>query len=421
MINQIKDLIVTDTGKDTAVVFTGTIINAAVGGIFFIIAPRILGPADFGLFAVVSSTGILLASLANFGIDTGILKFVNYANKLQSARILKLALSSYLVIGISLAIFGLLISPPLAAFLGYKQLAPLLRIAFAGTLLILLTDFFVAALQTKREFLKASLVNISSNIVRLLILLLAAYFFVINLYFLTILFFAVILISVLIGKIFVPLNFLDAKNYHKEFGNFFGFNFWIAASIVISTIPFDNYLLVKIVGATATGIYAAPYKLISIVDQLAGNFSRVLASRFSSFSNHQEAKIYALKTIPIILVLFGGIALGSVIAGPLVNLLLGDQYQESVKVFRILSLGFAFYFTNTTAVSLIIYYLGKSKETFLITLAVKLFLLFSSIILIMKFKELGAATAFLVSAIISTVLFNLYAVWQLKKANNGQH
>jgi len=75
MIQYFKNLLLSDTGKDTGIVLAGTLINVIVGGLFFILAPRILGPADYGLFATVVATGLMAAAIANFGIDTGILRF----------------------------------------------------------------------------------------------------------------------------------------------------------------------------------------------------------------------------------------------------------------------------------------------------------------------------------------------------------
>lgn len=415
-INSLKS----ETGKDASIVFAGTLINVIVGGLFFVLAPRILGPSDYGLFSVVLATGLMVLNLANFGIDTGILRFIKPKQEESNQKYLKLAFKAYLGLGLLIFFLGYVLSPALSQLLNVPQTQNLMRIALSATIFSLLGNFFVAVLQTRKQFIKASMVNVSSNTARLVILVIASYFITVDLSFLTILTYAVTILYIIFGKMFVPLDFLKAKEEHLYFRNFVGFNFWIAASMAISMIPFDNYLLVKFAGATATGIYAAPFKLIAVVDQLAGNFSRVLASRFSTFSSHSEAKVYALKTIPVMALFFAAIAFGLIIAKPVVNMLLGEKYLESVRIFRILSLGFAFYFTNTTAVSLILYYLGKSKETFLITFMVKLFLFSVSIFLILRFQELGAAMAFLVSGILSTLLFNIYAAWQLTKSSNGK-
>src|SRR3990167_3314302 len=108
MRSYIKTLLLTQTGKDTSVVFIGTLINIILGGLFFIFAPRILGPQNYGLFSVVIATGLMAVNLANFGMDTGILRFINKDNN-SNDRILKLAFKSYVVIGIAVLILGIVI------------------------------------------------------------------------------------------------------------------------------------------------------------------------------------------------------------------------------------------------------------------------------------------------------------------------
>lgn len=421
MLTQIKGLFLTDTGKDVSIVFAGTIINALVGGVFFILAPRILGPAQYGLFAVAVSTGVLIAGLANLGIDTGILRFIKVGNDQSNQRILKLALQAYITIGLIIFVLGFLVAKPLATILGNSNLVLLLRIAFSGTIFLLLTDFFVATLQSRRQFLKASLVNIISNVARLLIIVIAAYLFTLNVYFLTSLFFFVTIVSVIIGKIFVPLDFLKAKDHLKEFKNFFSYNSWIAASLAISSIPIDNYLLIKFAGPVATGIYAAPFKILSIVDQLSGNFSRVLASRFSSFDTDEKAIDFAKKSYPIVLVVGGCFLAGSLLATPIIKLLLGNQYLDSIVVFRIIALASILSFATSIPVSIIAYYFGKSKVAFTITCIIILVWSLASFILIPRYHELGAAAAYLIGELIAFCLFTLYVLWKFLRKNDGRY
>ncbi len=415
MLKSLLGLLYSNTGKDTVIVFVGTLINAIIGGLFFIIAPRLLGPAQYGLFAVVTSTALLVANLANFGIDTGILKFTDLSNKIQTNKILRLALEAYLIIGIAVFVLGFFLSHPISRMLDNESLAPLLQIGFAGVVLFLLADFFIAVLQSQKKFAKATAVNISSNTARILILAIGAYFFTVNLYFLTVLFFTVSIVSVIVGKIFIPLDFLKAKNHLQEFKKFFIYNFWIAASTAISSIPFDNYLLLKFAGPIAVGLYAAPFKILSVVAQFAGNFSSVLAPRFSSFDNNGDAIRYSKKVMPIVAFVVLGILFGAVLANPLVTLLFGRQYMDSVIVFRIIAITYAFSFSETIAVSIIVYYFGKTKVAFWITALTIIFWLLFNILLIPAYHELGAAISQLISAIVGTSLFATYAIWKLSK------
>src|SRR3990167_10653734 len=333
MIKNLINLSFTQTGKDTGIVFLGTLINVIIGGLFFILAPRILGPADYGLFSVVLATGLMAFNFANFGIDTGILRFVKPDQGETNQKYLKLAFKAYFVIGLLILFLGYLFSPAIARLLNAPQTENLLRIAFGATIFSLLGNFFVAALQTQKQFIKASVVNISSNAARLVILAVASYFLTIDLYFLTILVYSVTILYVIFGKIFVPLDFLKVKEEHLHFRHFFSYNFWVAASLAISAVPFDNYLLVKIAGPIATGLYAAPIKILATTYQFAGSFSRVLASRYSSFDSNQKAIEFSRKAIPLVGATFIGLIATGFLASPIVRLFFCHQYQESIQIF----------------------------------------------------------------------------------------
>lgn len=418
MFKSLLRLFVTDTSSDTLIVFSGTIANVLIGGAFYIITPRILGPTNYGFFSLVVATCLLVTSIANFGIDTGILRFVKTEKGELNNQILRLALEAYTIIGLAIFTLGFLFSPLLAKFLGYSELTALFRISFAGVILFLLTNFFVATLQARRKFLDAAIVNISTNTARLILIGMAAYFFTINLYFITALFFSVTIISVFIGRLFVPLDFLKAKGYRQHFKDFFSFNFWIAGGLIISSIPFDNYLLVKFAGPLATGLYAAPFKILNGINQFSGNFSTVLASRLSGFENDKKAIEYSKKTLPFVLFISLAIASSAFVAKFFISLI-GNQYANSLVVFQILALGYAFAFANTIAASLIIYYFGKTKVAFWITVIDIASWLVLDLFLIPIYKEVGAAIGVLLSGVIAFIIFNGYVIWRFIKNKNN--
>ena len=415
MIKNLINLSFTQTGKDTGVVFLGTLINIIIGGLFFILAPRILGPADYGLFSVILATGLMVFNFANFGIDTGILRFIKPGQKETNQKYLKLAFKAYLAIGFLIFSLGYVFSPIIAQFLDAPQTENLLRIAFGATMFSLLGNFFVAVLQTQKQFIKASAVNISANAARLVILAIASYFLTIDLHFLTILVYAVTILYVIFGKIFVPLDFLRVQEEHLHFKNFFGYNFWVAASLAISAIPFDNYLLVKIAGPVATGLYAAPMKILAMTYQFAGSFSRVLASRYSSFDSNRKAIEFSQKATPLVLAVFFGLLVISFLANPIVRLFFGNQYQQSIQIFRITSVGMAFFFADTIPVSIILYYFGRSKVTFYVTVWHYLIYVLLLLYFIPRQSALGAAIAFSISEIITFLTLSAYVVFKFRK------
>ena len=66
----------TATFRQSSITFGGTILNAAFGAIFYILAARFLGPANFGLLSVAIAVLTLLADVGDLGTDTGLVNFV---------------------------------------------------------------------------------------------------------------------------------------------------------------------------------------------------------------------------------------------------------------------------------------------------------------------------------------------------------
>lgn len=406
----IENLFYSETGKDTTVVFLATAVNIFIAGLFFVFAPRILGPSDFGIFATVVATGILATNIANFGIDTGILRFAS--GDVRNNYYLALAFKSYFVLGIAAAIIGFVISPLLANLLGHYQLVPLLRIAFFSIIFILLTNFYVAALQARKEFIKASLVNISSNLSKLVILAIAAVFFSIGLYLITIIFFFTTIIAVIVGKVLLPFD-LKSKSAKNPLV-FFNYNLWIALSLIIASIPLDNYFLLKLAGPIQTGLYAAPFKILTFVYQFAGNFTRVLAPRFSSFDTKQKAKTFAFKSFGIVIMMTFALIVLAFLGTILIRLVFGTDYIPSGQIFKVLSIGFIFFFASTVPSAIILYYFGKSQITFFVTLIRLVVFLTLLYFLVPKMQAVGAAVSYSIAEGMTFLFLASYSFWRLK-------
>src|SRR3990167_6596257 len=406
----IENLFYTETGKDTIIVFLATGINIFIAGLFFVFAPRILGPSDFGIFATIVATGILATNIANFGIDSGILRFVS--GKERNNPYLALAFRAYLVLGLLTAVIGFFISPLLANLLEYRQIVPLLRIAFISTIFILFTNFYVAALQARKEFVKASLVNISSNLSKLVMLAIAAVFFSIGLYSITIIFFFTTIISVIVGKVLLPFE-LKSKSIKNPLV-IFNYNLWIALSLIIASIPLDNYFLLKSAGAVQTGLYAAPFKILTFVYQFAGNFTRVLAPRFTSFDTKEKARKFAFKSFGIVVLMAFALAVLALVGTPIISLVFGSSFSGSAGIFKILTLGFIFFFAGAVPSAIILYYLGKSQIVFIFTV-IKIFIFVLLLyILVPKLQASGAAISYVVAEAMTFFSLGIYSYWKLK-------
>lgn len=410
MTEELKHLFFDKTHKDSYVVLAGTVANVAAGGVFFIIVPRILGPYNYGILSAVLATGLAVNAITNFGIDTGILRFSKDPEKLK--EILSVAFKSYIVLGLGSALLGLIFASPIAQFIKIPQIAPLIRIAFALNILLLLTNYYVAALQVKSQFAKASFINFASNIVRLFLVVMFAYFISLDLTTITIIFFAVPIVSVVLGQLFSPFQSqANSKNTVKEF---YKYNSWIALGLIITSIPLDSYILLKYAGAFQAGLYAAPFKILTVSYQLGGNLTRVFATTLNSANSRADVKIFAKKSLSIISIFVFSLLLLLLAKDFVIKTLFSTAYAASGNMFSILIFGFIFFFLNTIPSSIILYHFGKSSVTFFITFIKYLFFIVLLLALVPTHKAQGAAYAFTATELLSLILMSTYVAIKVK-------
>ena len=412
MFKKLQQLLITETGKDTTVVFLGTFVNAVIGALVFTLLPRILGSFNYGLFSTVLATEVLVVRLTSLGVDSGIFKFA-HKNSRNANSILSIAFKSYLLIGFLVAVIGYLISPTVAKALNQPQITSLLRLAFATTIFFHLTNLFFVGLQAKQQFFKSYLPLIANNIARLIFIVIGSLFFVMNLYQLTFIYFIVTIISTILGRYFLPIKLVPIdKQLSKAF---YKFNIWVALAFGIASIPLDNYFLLKIAGPVQTGLYAAPLKIMTFTQDFGGSISRVLATRFVSFNSHQKAIEFTKKLSPLILFFtFGFLAL-IVLAKPVTLILFGNEFIGSISVLQILSVGLIFFFATTIPSAIILYYFGASSVTFFITLARATVFLILLFLLVRPYQAVGAAYAFVLTEIFTFLTSSIYCFIKLKK------
>ena len=198
---------------------------------------------------------------------------------------------------------------------------------------------------------------------------------------------------------------------------FYKYNFWIASALVISSIPFDNYFLIRVVGPVQAGLYSAPFKLLTFAYQFGGNFTRVLASRFASFDSDKKARDFAFRAMPFPLIFILGLTILFFISQPLVTLVFGKEYIQATEILQILSIGFIFFFASTIPSSIILYYFGKPKISFVITLIRYVSFVVLLALLVPLYSAKGGAFAFSVSEFFAFLFMSGYVF--IKFSKNG--
>ena len=163
----LKSILKTVTFKQSLITITGTIINGILGVLFYVALERYLGPAGFGLLTVSITTLVLIADIADIGINTGLIRFVPanlIVDKQKAHQFLKLSLEIKLITWFLSFMIIFFLSPFLATEVFHKSelVLPLKLVAF-GVGGALLFSFATSTLQAYQKYFFWSLVNIITN------------------------------------------------------------------------------------------------------------------------------------------------------------------------------------------------------------------------------------------------------------------
>lgn len=413
-----KKLFRTATFRQTLITFPATIINGLLGAIFYILAARMLGPAQFGLFSVSVLVLTMVADVGDLGTDTGLVRFVSKhktINPDRANKYLRLGLEVKIAVSVLVAILGFIFAPSIAvSFFQKPELVGLLRISFFGVSGALLFSFIIRTLQSYERFWAWSAIQIISNTARILfILAIFAVFKPSASSYLGV--YAAIPLLAFIGGIFlVSTKFLKVKGYMEVAREFFHYNKWIALFTLIAAFSsrLDTFISARFLSAFEVGIYGAATQLVQIVPQLVNAISTVVAPKIAGMGTKAELIIY-LKKLQIFVL---GIALFGLLAIPLavylIPILFGQPYTPSIPVFIILLFAMLVFLISIPVHTAVFYYFSYPKLFVFIDMGYLLIIASVGFLLVPKLGVSAAATSVLLGNIFN---FIVPAVWVLNK------
>jgi len=409
----ITEIILTRTFKDSAVSTFGTVANGLLGVAYYILMARFLGPADYGAFSVAVAAIALIASVANIGIDTGILRFRG------ESKFLKLALRLKIISSLAVVILGWFLVPPLTLILFAKpELVVPLRLALLGVGTSLLFSFSTSALQALEKFWTWSFLNIFANAMRLIsilvLLAVGGLGVVAGLYG----YVGAPLVGFLVGFFFLP-RFWQQKNENKVLKEFLNFNKWVAVFTLITAVAarMDIFLTTRLLTLAQVGIYSVAVSLTGFISQIVLALASVVAPKLPRFTNHREAIVFLKKLQLFVLGLsVAGVPAGIIIGRILISRVYGSQYLASLAPFVILLFAQAVFLVSIPVHTSIFYYFSKPK-VFVFVGALHLVLVsFLGWLLISRFGYVGAALTMLVGNIFNFIAPGIWVLKEFKKA-----
>lgn len=422
MKDYIRELVGTAIFRHSSITFTGSIVNGFLGALFYILAARILGPTNFGLLSIAIATTIIVADIADFGMDSGMVRFVSQhiqTDKELAFRFLKLALDVRLLVSLVIIILGWILAPEVANIIFQKnELVFPLRLAFLGVGSAQLFSFTTSAFQSLQRFSLWSGVLISTNTVRLLLLLFLWFLGMFTLTNALVIYITLPFLGFLAGLIFLPKKFLRISGEFSVSSKFFHFSKWVALSTILAALSsrLDTFISARLLDASQIGFYAASGQLVAIVPQIVSAFDTVMAPKAVNLKSKTELINFFKNTqVGVSLLALVGILMSPIMI-VLIPIIYGEAYALVVpRVFLALLAAMIIFLLSIPTHSIIIYYFSYPRFFVFITFGQLLITIILGWWLISTLGIMGAAITVLAGAIFGLVV---PLIWVSKKLSS---
>lgn len=417
-----KEIFSTATWKQSQITVLGTLINGILGVLFYTLVARFLGPSDFGILVVSTVTLTMLGDILDFGINTGLVRFVSSylkTEKQTALRFLKLSLILKLFIWILVLSLGLILSRWMALFIFKRpELEFPLKLVFGGVGGALLFSFTTSALQAFQKYTLWSFVNILTNAIRLILIFFLFYLGELNLSFSLLTYITLPFVGFFIGLLFLPTkDFLSVKNEFSVFDKLFKFNIWVAifTSLAAISARLDTYISARLLPPADLGLYGAANQLTQAIPQLVSALGVVVAPKFASFTNH-EGMITYLKKLQLLVLCLGLLIIVLLpIAIYLLPIFLGYQYIQSTPSLIILTIAMVVFLISLPVHSAVIFYFSKPVVFVWLSIGHLLLVGIGGYLIVSKFGLIGASFTVLVGNIFNLLLPTFWLLFKLKK------
>ena len=389
-----------------------------IGGIIlslFVIAfiTRALGTGGFGEYSIILAFLYFFGVAADFGLYTFLIREISKKGSDEQS------ITSYVfTLRFFLAVVILALAPLIALLFPYSLFVKLgILIGALGFIFMSLSQILVAIFQKKLKMWVAAASEVLGRAAQLVLVilfvrgnlgLLSFVFAFVSGTFITFLF--NFIFAKKLVKIKPAIDFECWKNVLKKSWPF-------ALSIILSLIYFkiDTILLSVLKTPQDVGIYNAAYKILetTIVFPaiLMGLFLPLLTA---SLQNMPRFKKIAKKAIQYIIVFaLGAVVGGFVLAGPIIQVIAGSEFKESIQVLKILVFAIAIIFVGGYFGHLIVA-LNLQKKMNRAYLFCVFLNIIGNLIFIPKYSYLGAAYTTLVTEFLALLLASQIVYQKIK-------
>jgi PST family polysaccharide transporter len=397
----------------------GNVFESAMRFAAFVIYSRILSPFDLGLVAAVTAVVWLMTDVSSFGIDASVIslgsKEFSGGDRERLRRLCQTGLWLHLAIGVVLAVAACLLAPALArVYFEDQALSRALIVAFAGGVLIRLSEYALSVLRTYQRFRHHAVSGISGA----LFLLLGSVFLsvtervtVFNI--LTLLLFLSPLVKLAVGLAGTPFEFLKLRLPQADrIREVLSFGRWVwGTNLLESGVRRANILLLQaFAGNEATGHFHVASRYVEFLSLVFQPLRNYLLPKFTALRTREEIARMLRRTYRLLAWTFLLIPVAWILAGPIITLVQGPGWQAAVALFRIVVVA-RLVFLLTKPMTFVLFSLERPRVQAQLHLAAAVVFFASALTLIPPFGATGSAISLLAFSV--AVLVSL--AWYLRR------
>ena len=413
--------------KQSLIVACGKFGAAGLGYLIGLIIARMLGPEQFGLFSFFVVITIIGSSLIGDAFAHAVIRnYIAYKknNSENTANALFNALAMRIIMGLPIIIIGVFFGRYIAltVFSDEQYTIPII-LGCIGSLTMAIWNFSLTILQATESFKSYSLLTPAVNLLRVLSLPVILSMNLLTLEVIIVLHVGFYFLCGVIATWSMRHLFKGGRFSMEEIKSQFNFSKWIALAIICLLL--QTHLAIPVLGYYSTkyavGIYAAGATLLIIVDYITTAILTVQYPKVSKLRDLNSQKVFAKHSFNLSIAIALLLSPGLFIIEPVIIMLYGPEFKESVPVFQILLVGLLAT-SITQPLNQIFLAQNKSYYWSIIMMTSLIVWIVVSFFLIPKLGAIGAALTttiarFSNSCISVTLLFHaLYS----KKANSIQ-
>lgn len=329
-----------------------------------IVLARILGPSQFGLFALAFVAIDALGLFKSMGFDSALIQ--------RKDNIEKAANTAFFIIpllGILLYIILAVSAPLIGKFMNNQEVVGVIRALGIIFVISCFGKVPSALMEKNMQFKQVSIIEVSTAVVYSV----SAVVFALLGFRVWSLVLAYILKTINQNALFFILSGWRPKfEFDRQISLemfHFGKYLFLGGVIFFLKMNLDNLLVAKVLGVTALGIYAVAFNLANFgADYFGGKIYRVIVPAFSKIQNDQDdlkraflktTKLLSIFAFPFCMFLF-------VFGDVLIRICYGTKWLEAIPALRILAFAGLFN-TLPCAMAPLFIASGHSKAGFLFT------------------------------------------------------